>query len=51
MESMCILGLTSWQLLRGAMCQKDLSGNVNSAWDEERKGGMEKNHVKKGLSD
>lgn len=51
MESMCILGLILWQLLRGVMCQKDLLGNVNLAWDEERKGGMEKNYVKKGLSD
>ena len=38
MES--ILGLTSWQLLRGATCQEDLSGNVNLVWDGERRGGV-----------
>lgn len=46
MESIYILGLTSWQLSRGAKCQEDLSDNMNLVWDEDRRGHVDRNHVK-----
>lgn len=45
METKSILGLASWQLLRGAKCQEDLSGNMDLVWDEDTRGGKD-SHVK-----